>query len=175
MASSRKPEKLQPKTELWLLSEKMPMPTAKTKNKHRGSSFRDFLKSDGLLEEVEATALKRALAMKVADLMRKRDLNKSTMAAQMRTSRAAVHRPRSGKYIDHACDAQPRREIARAQSEDRAGARLNLPSLPRRSPQAGGGLVPARFKARASQLSTRRRDRSLSHRRLSVAASHPGS
>jgi antitoxin HicB len=71
------------------------MPTSratKTKNKHRGSSFRNFLKEEGLLEEVEATALKRALALKVADLMKKSDLNKSTMAAQMRTSRAAVHR-----------------------------------------------------------------------------------
>lgn len=45
-----------------------------------------------MLEEVEAAALKRALALKVADLMRKGDLNKSAMATQMRTSRAAVHR-----------------------------------------------------------------------------------
>ena len=71
------------------------MPTSratKTSNKHRGGSFRKFLKEEGLLEEVEATALKRALALKVADLMKKSDLNKSTMATQMRTSRAAVHR-----------------------------------------------------------------------------------
>jgi hypothetical protein len=71
------------------------MPTSratKTRNKHRGGSFRKFLKEEGLLEEVEATALKRALALKVADLMKEGDLNKSTMAAQMRTSRAAVHR-----------------------------------------------------------------------------------
>lgn len=66
--------------------------TVKTKNKHRGSSVRDFLKEDGVLEEVEAAALKRALALKVADLMEKRDFNKTTMAAEMRTSRAAIHR-----------------------------------------------------------------------------------
>ena len=66
--------------------------TTKTSNKHRGGSFRKFLKEEGLLEEVEATALKRALALRVADLMKEGDLNKSTMAAQMRTSRAAVHR-----------------------------------------------------------------------------------
>lgn len=64
----------------------------KTRNKHRGSSFREFLKADGTLEEVEAAALKRALALKVADLMEERDLNKTTMAAQMRTSRAAINR-----------------------------------------------------------------------------------
>lgn len=44
------------------------------------------------MEEVEAAALKRALALKVADLMEERDLNKTTMAAQMRTSRAAINR-----------------------------------------------------------------------------------
>jgi predicted XRE-type DNA-binding protein len=65
---------------------------AKTRNKHRGSSLREFLKSDGTLEEVEAAALKRALALKVADLMEEHDLNKTTMAAQMRTSRAAISR-----------------------------------------------------------------------------------
>ena len=71
------------------------MPTsraAKTRNKHRGSSLRNFLKEDGILEELEAAALKRALALKVADLMEKRDFNKTTMAAEMRTSRAAINR-----------------------------------------------------------------------------------
>ncbi|MCA1659605.1 MAG: helix-turn-helix domain-containing protein [Verrucomicrobiaceae bacterium] len=65
---------------------------AKNRNKHRGSSFRGFLQEDGILEEVEAAALKRALALKVADLMEKRDLNRTTMAVQMRTSRAAINR-----------------------------------------------------------------------------------
>jgi len=60
--------------------------TAKTRNKHRGSSLRGFLREDGVLEEVEAAALKRALALKVADF------NKTTMAAEMRTSRAALNR-----------------------------------------------------------------------------------
>ncbi len=59
---------------------------------HRGSSLRDFLEEDGILEDVEAVALKRALALKVADLMEQRDLNKTTMAAQLRTSRAAINR-----------------------------------------------------------------------------------
>jgi hypothetical protein len=38
--------------------------TAKHRNKHRGSSLRGLLKEDGILEEVEAAALKRALAAK---------------------------------------------------------------------------------------------------------------
>jgi DNA-binding Xre family transcriptional regulator len=71
------------------------MPTskaAKTRNKHRGSSLQDFLKEEGLLEAVEAAALKRALALKVADLMAQQDFNKTKMAAEMRTSRAAINR-----------------------------------------------------------------------------------
>jgi antitoxin HicB len=71
------------------------MPTskaAKRKNKHRGSSFESFLKKEGVHELVQATALKRAVALKLHDLMKKNQVNKSGMAAQMRTSRAAVHR-----------------------------------------------------------------------------------
>ena len=71
------------------------MPTskaAKNRNKHRGSSFQSFLKKQGLHEEVYAAALKRAVALKVHDLMKEKRMNKSAMAARMRTSRAAVHR-----------------------------------------------------------------------------------
>ena len=66
--------------------------TAKTRNKHRGTTFRSFLKKDGVLEEVEAAALKRALALEVADLMKNQQFNKSALAAEMRTSRAAINR-----------------------------------------------------------------------------------
>ena len=74
-------------------SQKMPISkTLKTRNKHRGSSFEDFLKQEGLLENVQAAAFKRALALKVNDMMKEKRMNKSAMAARMRTSRAAVHR-----------------------------------------------------------------------------------
>ena len=68
------------------------MKGGRTRNKHRGSSFEDFLKEEGLLENVQAAAFKRALALKVHDLMKQKRMNKSAMAARMRTSRAAVHR-----------------------------------------------------------------------------------
>lgn len=81
------------KTEHWLWNAKMHTSKAvRAKNKHRGSSFQDFLEEDGILEEVQAAALKRAVALKVHDLMKKKKLSKSAMAAEMRTSRAAVHR-----------------------------------------------------------------------------------
>jgi antitoxin HicB len=59
---------------------------------HRGSDFRDFLKEEGILEEVEEGALKEALALALADLLKKKELTKSEMAARMKTSRAAVDR-----------------------------------------------------------------------------------
>ena len=71
------------------------MPTAKPKkvnNPHDGSSLDDFLREEGIFEEVEAAALKRALALKVSDLMQKKQIKKATMAKQMRTSRAALDR-----------------------------------------------------------------------------------
>jgi len=64
----------------------------KTKNPHDGSTLDDFLREEGIFEEIEAAALKRALALKVADLMRKKRMKKATMAKQMRTSRAALDR-----------------------------------------------------------------------------------
>ena len=63
------------------------MPTSKAarnKNKRRGSSFESFLKKQDLHEEVHAAALKRAVALKVNDLMKQQRMN--------RTSRAAIHR-----------------------------------------------------------------------------------
>ena len=65
---------------------------ARNKNKHRGSSSERFLKKNGLQEKVDAAALKRAVALKLDDLMKQKRVNKSAMAAQMRTSRAAIHR-----------------------------------------------------------------------------------
>lgn len=62
------------------------------KNKHRGSDLRDLLREEGVLENVEARAVKRALALKLAQLAREQSLTKSEMAARMKTSRAAVDR-----------------------------------------------------------------------------------
>lgn len=71
------------------------MPTSKTahaKNPHRGSTFDSFLSEEGILEEVEAVAVKRAIAMKVADLMQRQKVTKLAMARRMSTSRAQLDR-----------------------------------------------------------------------------------
>ncbi len=62
------------------------------KNKYRGSNFDDFLKEEGILEEVELKAAKRAVALQLEKLMQSQRLSKSAMAGRMHTSRAALDR-----------------------------------------------------------------------------------
>jgi hypothetical protein len=57
-----------------------------------GSSFDDFLKDDGLYEEVTARAIKRVIARQIDALMRENHLTKSALARRMRTSRAQLDR-----------------------------------------------------------------------------------
>jgi len=62
------------------------------KNIHRGSNFRDFLKEEGMLEEVEERAMKKTVALQLGRLIAKNEITKTEMAARMKTSRAAVDR-----------------------------------------------------------------------------------
>jgi DNA-binding Xre family transcriptional regulator len=62
------------------------------KNKHRGTDFRAFLHKEGILEELEIKALKRALAIKLKQAMEEKTLSKTELAARMKTSRAALDR-----------------------------------------------------------------------------------
>ncbi len=61
-------------------------------NKHIGGDFDDFLKEEGLQEEVTAAAIKRVIAWQLAEAMKKRHITKTEMAARMRTSRAVINR-----------------------------------------------------------------------------------
>lgn len=54
--------------------------------------FAKWLREDGVLEEVEAQALKRAISLQLAKVIQKKSLSKSDMAVRMKTSRAAVDR-----------------------------------------------------------------------------------
>jgi antitoxin HicB len=62
------------------------------RRRHRGSDLRDLLREDGALEDVEARAFKRAIALQLAKLIEKKSLSKTDMASRMKTSRAAVDR-----------------------------------------------------------------------------------
>jgi antitoxin HicB len=59
---------------------------------HRGSDLRDFLQEEGILKEVEARALKRAIALQLDALRKSQTISKSALAARMKTSRAAIDR-----------------------------------------------------------------------------------
>jgi antitoxin HicB len=62
------------------------------KRTHRGSDFRDFLKEQGILGEVEARALKQTVSLQLERLLKEKTLTKAQMAVRMKTSRAAVDR-----------------------------------------------------------------------------------
>ena len=61
-------------------------------NKHIGSNFDDFLKEENLLEQTEATAIKRVIAFQLQKAMKKKHLTKTAIAKRMHTSRSAVER-----------------------------------------------------------------------------------
>lgn len=60
--------------------------------KNIGSDFDEFLAEEGLLEEVEAVAIKRVVAYQVEQLMIEQKITKTEMSRRMKTSRAAVER-----------------------------------------------------------------------------------
>ena len=60
--------------------------------RHLGSSFEDFLREEGTLEETTNRAIKRVLARQLEQLMSEQGLSKSEMARRMRTSRPALER-----------------------------------------------------------------------------------
>jgi antitoxin HicB len=65
---------------------------AKRLNRHLGSSFDDFLRSEGLYEEATTLAWKRVLSWEVREAMRKEGISKSEMAKRMGTSRSQLER-----------------------------------------------------------------------------------
>jgi antitoxin HicB len=64
----------------------------KKKYKHNGSSFDDFLEEEGILEEVEAVAIKRVIAWQLTEAMRKSGTTKKAMALRLKTSRSQLDR-----------------------------------------------------------------------------------
>jgi predicted XRE-type DNA-binding protein len=62
------------------------------KNKNIGSSFDDFLESEGIYHEVEALAIKKYFAALIEKKMQDESISKTRMAALMQTSRSAVNR-----------------------------------------------------------------------------------
>ena len=61
-------------------------------HKNTGGSFDDFLKDEGILEEVEDVAIKRVVALQILEEMKKKNISKTKLANQMKTSRSALNR-----------------------------------------------------------------------------------
>lgn len=59
---------------------------------HTGSTFDSFLAEEGILEEVEAAAIKRVIAWQLAEAMSIGKVSKKTMAERMGTSRSQLDR-----------------------------------------------------------------------------------
>jgi DNA-binding Xre family transcriptional regulator len=57
-----------------------------------GPSFDDFLKEEGIYEEVTARAIKRVIAWQLNKLMADQGITKSELAKRMKTSRAQLDR-----------------------------------------------------------------------------------
>jgi antitoxin HicB len=68
-------------------------------NKHRGSTFDDFLKEEGIYEEVHAVALKRVVADLLVEGMQREGLSKPEMARRMGTSRSQLDRVLDPSYV----------------------------------------------------------------------------
>jgi len=64
----------------------------RNRNKHRGTDFDDFLRGEAIFDEVQATALKRALAEAVEEAMKEGHLSKVEVARRMGTSRSQLDR-----------------------------------------------------------------------------------
>jgi antitoxin HicB len=62
------------------------------KNKHIGSNFDDFLKEEGMLEEIEEVVAKRIFIFQMEKEMKKQRIDKAELAERMETSRSAVDR-----------------------------------------------------------------------------------
>jgi antitoxin HicB len=61
-------------------------------NKHKGTNIDSFFDEEGILESIEAVAIKRVIAYELERKMKKDHLTKSEMAEKMRTSRSALDR-----------------------------------------------------------------------------------
>ena len=64
----------------------------KKKKGRIGSSFDDFLKEDGIYEDVTSRAIKRVIARQLGALMHDQSLTKTALAKRMKTSRTQLDR-----------------------------------------------------------------------------------
>jgi antitoxin HicB len=63
------------------------------KNKHIGANFDSFLQEEGVLEEAQATAVKRVIAFQIKKIMAQKKITKAEMTRRMHIkNRAQIDR-----------------------------------------------------------------------------------
>jgi len=62
------------------------------RNTHEGSGFDDFLKEEGIYEDVEAAAVKKVIALMLAQEMKSQKISKVAMVKRIGTSRSQLDR-----------------------------------------------------------------------------------
>jgi predicted XRE-type DNA-binding protein len=65
---------------------------SKKRNPHMGSSLDDFLKEEGVFEELQVQAIKEVVAWQLDEAMKKKHVSKARLAKLLRTSRTQVNR-----------------------------------------------------------------------------------
>jgi len=65
---------------------------SKKRNPRIGSSLDDFLKAEGILEELQVQAVKEVVASQLEEAMKKKRISKAGLAKMLRTSRTQVSR-----------------------------------------------------------------------------------
>jgi antitoxin HicB len=83
-----------------------------SKNKHLGSSFDDFLREEGIFEEVALRAAKKLVAFQLLNEMKRKKISKAGMARTMKTSRAALDRILDPKNRGTTIDTLERAAVA---------------------------------------------------------------
>jgi DNA-binding Xre family transcriptional regulator len=95
----------------------------KMNTKHRGSDLKDFLAEENILPEVEALAMKKAIALQLQRIVDEECISKTQLAKRMKTSRAALDR-----IFDASTPSLTIGTLAKAAAA--LGRRVNLQILP---------------------------------------------
>ena len=85
------------------------------RNPRAGSSFDEFLKADGIYEDVQNAAIKKVLSAKLEAAMLDQNISKTDMAKRLKTSRSQLDR-----LLD------PDNETITLQTASRAAAALGM-------------------------------------------------
>jgi hypothetical protein len=85
------------------------MTSTQVNSTHAGGYFDDFLREEGIFEEVNAQAVKKIIAWQLAEEMKRQGISKVTMAKRMGTSRSSLDR-----LLDPANDALALSTLTRA-------------------------------------------------------------